>query len=75
MADDLGFTYQTSKTGEVFIYRRGKLALTLRSKSAAQFLTDVEYSSFGDAQQKMARVTGNYKKGNEKSGKLKRGKR
>ena len=69
MADDLGFTYQASKKGEVFIYRHGKLALTLRSKSAAQFLTDVEYSSFNDAQQKMARVTGNYKTGNERTGK------
>ena len=67
MADDLGFTYQTSKKGEVFIYRRGKLALTLRSKSATQFLTNVEYLPFDDTQQTMARVTGNYKKGNEKS--------
>ena len=53
MADDLGFTYKTSKKGEVFIYRQGKLALTLRSKSAVQFLTDVEYLSFDDTQQKI----------------------
>ena len=72
MADDLGFTYQASKKGEVFIYRHGKLALTLRSKSAAQFLNDMDYSSFDNTQQKMARVTGNYKKGNEKTGKLKK---
>lgn len=47
----------------VDIRHEGRLAATLRKNAAAKFLTDIER---GDPQQVMARVTGNYKRGNER---------
>ena len=45
------------------ITHRGKRTVTLRGDAAVRFLQDVEQ---GDPQQVMARVTGNYKRGNER---------
>jgi hypothetical protein len=59
---ELGFIYETRKSGDVVIRRRGVIVTTLRGRSAAKFLTDVDGA---DPQQVMARVTGNYKRGNE----------
>lgn len=64
-ASDLGFTFRKRKTGEVQVLHRGRLATTLRGNEAADFLAEVESGSEADAQQLMARVTGNYKHGNE----------
>ena len=47
------------------IRHHGRLAATLRKSAAVKFLDDVER---GDPQQVMARVTGNYRRGNERSG-------
>ena len=63
---DLGFTFRTRKSGEVQILHRGTLAETLRGASATDFLADVSECAASDAQQLMARVTGNYKHGNER---------
>ena len=63
---DLGFTYRTRKKGDIEILHRGRLASTLRSNDAKEFLSEVEASADADAQQLMARVTGNYKHGNER---------
>lgn len=63
MGEDLGFTYRVRKSGEISIERDGREVTVLRGKSATQFLRRVET---GDPQQLMARVTGNYKRGNER---------
>ncbi|KNZ32451.1 MAG: hypothetical protein AD742_11915 [Methylibium sp. NZG] len=63
---DLGFTHRTRKTGEVQVLHRGALAATLRGVAAQEFLAEVAEGSGADAQQLMARLTGNYKRGNEK---------
>ena len=63
---DLGFTYRTRKNGDIEILHRGRLASTLRGTDAKDFLAEVEVSGAADAQQLMARVTGNYKHGNER---------
>lgn len=63
---DLGFTFRTRKSGEVQVLHRGTLAATLRGSSAAEFLAEVADCGHSDAQQLMARVTGNYKHGNER---------
>lgn len=63
---DLGFTYRVRKTGEVQVLHRGALATTLRHAAAEEFLAEVQGCSPGDAQQLMARVTGNYRHGNER---------
>ena len=63
MADPQGFEFSRRKNGEVVIFHEGRLAATLRGKRAEKFLARV---SSEDPQQVMARVTGNYKRGNER---------
>jgi hypothetical protein len=58
-----GFSYKERKSGDVVIEHNGRLATTLRGLRAQRFLTDVQAQ---DPQQLMARVTGNYKRGNER---------
>ena len=65
-AADLGFTHRTRKNGDVEILHHGRVASTLRGSDAAEFLAEVELGEPSDAQQLMARVTGNYKRGNER---------
>lgn len=48
---------------DVVIYHGTRRAATLRGAAGRRFLDDVEAS---DPQQLMARVTGNYKRGNER---------
>jgi hypothetical protein len=58
-----GFEYR--RVGdEVVISHHGRRATTLRGAIAVRFLTDVED---GDPQELMARLTGNYKHGNERT--------
>jgi hypothetical protein len=58
-----GFEYRERKSGEVHIFRAGSLVTVLRKGAAQRFLRDVEAS---DPQEVMARVTGNYRRGNER---------
>jgi len=62
---DLGFSHRLRKTGEVQLLHRGRLAATLRGQAAEDFLAEVAAGGAADAQQLMARMTGNYKHGNE----------
>ena len=64
--DDLGFVYQKVKSGDVFIHHRGKLAATLRGKKAVSFIATMDSAGFAEQQLVMARITGNYKRGNER---------
>ena len=57
-----GFTF-TVRGADVLIARDGVLATTLRGPTARRFLADVERD---DPQELMARVTGNYRRGNER---------
>lgn len=59
-----GFDYRVTKAGEVRISHHGRQATTLRGQRAAEFLEDVEDD---DPQELMARVTGNYRHGNERT--------
>jgi hypothetical protein len=56
-----GFTYELVGD-DVVISHHGRRAITLRGAAAQQFLADV----VDDPQQLMARLTGNYKRGNER---------
>ena len=58
-----GFDYTVTTDGAVRIRHHGQLATTLRGQRAANFLEDV---ALEDAQLLMARLTGNYKRGNER---------
>jgi len=60
-----GFEYR--RVGdEVVITHHGRRATTLRGAAAGRFLAEVEDD---DPQELMARVTGNYKHGNERTAK------
>ena len=59
-----GFIYTARKNGEVVITHEGRQATVLRGERARKFLDQVKTR---DPQQLMARVTGNYKRGNERS--------
>ena len=63
MADPSGFTYTRRKNGEVIIKHNGRKVAVLRGERARKFLNRVESR---DPQEVMARMTGNYKRGNEK---------
>lgn len=63
---DLGFSVRRRKNGDVEVLHHGRVASTLRGNEAADFLADLQSSSPADAQQAMARLTGNYKRGNER---------
>jgi hypothetical protein len=63
--DNLGFTYRASKNGEVHIARHGRTVATLRGKAASAFLADAKSASEDEQQHLMARMTGNYRRGNE----------
>lgn len=58
-----GFEYRP-RGGEVVILRHGRPATVLRGSRALQFLDDVERQ---DPQELMARITGNYRRGNERT--------
>jgi hypothetical protein len=66
-AADLGFHHRLRKSGDVEIHRHGSLVTLLRGKSAYEFKRDVETCTPAEAQQLMARLTGNYKRGNERT--------
>ncbi|MEU9733539.1 hypothetical protein [Streptomyces sp. NPDC048002] len=59
-----GFAYTTSPDGTIRITHAAHRATTLRGPRAEQFLTEVTTS---DPQLVMARWTGNYKRGNERT--------
>src|SRR5687768_17483702 len=62
---ELGFTFRSLKRGEVEILSRGRRAAILRKHEAEKFLTDAAFADSHGMQQLMARLTGNFKRGNE----------
>lgn len=67
LAGDLGFSHRTRKGGKVEVLHRGRLAATLRGAVALDFLAEMESRGHAEGQQLMARLTGNYKRGNERT--------
>ncbi|QNP62698.1 hypothetical protein [Streptomyces genisteinicus] len=59
-----GFSWTERGDGTVVVTHRGRAAATLRGARAAKFLAEVES---GDAQLVMARWTGAYRFGNERT--------
>ena len=61
-----GFTVTVRKSGEVEVLHHGSLAAVLRGKEARAFLAKAGRCSDTELQQLLARLTGNYKRGNER---------
>src|SRR4051794_37496377 len=59
-----GFTYRVRKNSDVEVLHNGRPAAVLRGAAAARFLANVDSE---DPQELMARLTGNYKHGNERT--------
>ncbi len=65
--DEDVFSYLSTKDGRVLLYYEGKIVKTLGSNHAQKFLAQSENLDGKDAQLIMARVTGNFKRGNERN--------
>ncbi len=63
------FAYQRAKGDRVFLFHEGRHVGTLTGPEAATFLSRVEAADRRQAQLLMARATGNFRRGNERSGK------
>jgi hypothetical protein len=64
MAAPNGFAYTVRKNGDIVISHHGITATVLRGQAATRFLAQVER---GEPQHVMARATGNYRRGNERT--------
>ncbi|WP_425448918.1 hypothetical protein [Dethiothermospora halolimnae] len=64
--EDNIFEYRAAKSGKVFIYWYGKQVSILKGKKAEKFLKKVANADEKQRQLIMAKVTGNFKRGNEK---------
>ncbi|MCK4483588.1 MAG: hypothetical protein KAU89_02100 [Candidatus Thorarchaeota archaeon] len=63
--DSNPYTWQERK-GEVRISWKGKIATVLRKDRALKFLEKMSIASEKEAQLIMAKITGNFKRGNER---------
>jgi len=59
-----GFEYRIAADGTITVLHHGRVAATLRGAVAGRFLAEIER---GDPQLVMARITGNYRRGNERA--------
>ncbi|MDF2485889.1 MAG: hypothetical protein K0R46_2057 [Herbinix sp.] len=64
--DEEPFSYDVSKDKKVFISWKGKQVVILKGKESDKFLARIATSDLKEAQLIMAKVTGNFKHGNEK---------
>ena len=64
MAAPEGFTFEVRKSGQVVIRHFGRLATVLRGQQADRFVAAATEDV--DLQARMARLTGNYKRGNDR---------
>ena len=65
---DEPFSYAGRADGSIVIHYRAAPVTVLRGKAADRFRTRLDGADARAAQQLMARVTGNFKRGNERRG-------
>lgn len=65
--DEEPFAYKISKDNRIFISWQGKQVTVLKEKDSDKFLARIRNTDSKEAQLIMAKVTGNFKHGNEKS--------
>ncbi len=64
--DEEVFTYRVNKDNKVFISWKGKQVTILAGKDSDKFLSRMMGKDFKEQQLIMAKVTGNFKHGNER---------
>ncbi|MDA0273101.1 MAG: hypothetical protein O3C68_07590 [Proteobacteria bacterium] len=62
----VGFRFTTNKNNEITIFHQGRTATSLRGSKASAFLNFAANATDEELQHRMARLTGNYKRGNER---------
>lgn len=60
------FSYRVSKDNKVFLYWYDKQIMILKGKDSEKFLGRISAADTLEAQLIMAKITGNFKRGNEK---------
>jgi hypothetical protein len=65
---DEPFSFRAQKDGTIAISYRGAQVTLLRGSAADRFRGRIEGADAAQAQQLMARATGNFKRGNERRG-------
>jgi hypothetical protein len=65
--EELGFTYQVRRNGDIEIARNGVNVVSVRGRPAAELAVKLEGATPVQVQQLLARATGNYKRGNERA--------
>lgn len=63
------FTYKITKDNKVFIFWKGKQVTILSGKESNKFLQRILNKDHKETQLVMAKITGNFKHGNEKDNK------
>lgn len=61
-----GFTWIVRVNGEVEVLHHGRVATVLRGETATKVLASLTTSGADQQQEILARVTGNYRRGNER---------
>ena len=67
--DENVYSYREAKDQRLFIYWRGQQIMTLKGKAATKLSAQLAGSSYAKQQLALAKVTGNFKRGNEREGK------
>ncbi len=65
--EDNPFDYQITKDGKVMIFYNGKQVKVMKGKPAEKLIARLKDSGDHDIQLELARVTGNFKRGNERT--------
>lgn len=63
---DLGFRFNTNKNGDLDISRHDRSVTILRGAQASKAILKLSQLPFSGQQQLLARLSGNYRRGNEK---------
>ena len=63
---NLGFVWRRLRGDDIRVLRHGRLVSTIRGKEAHAFAAEMRDADEAAQQQIMARLTGNYKHGNER---------
>ena len=64
--DEEIFSYQLGKDDKVFIYWYNQQVMILKNKMAQKFIKQIEGLDDSEKQLVMAKITGNFKRGNER---------
>lgn len=65
--DDNPFDWRATKDGQLLVSRGGRVVTVLRGRAAAALAAKLDHADPDAAQQLLARATGNYRRGNERT--------